>query len=441
MKKSLAFQILSILALLTIMPSMELHAGLEGGLTTKNRQWQNALVLPMAKPSREDRNQELNQRKKDIAQQISLLKDRLKRTPDSATLEKANAKLKEIQKNAGWAPEIEFVFSLDGIDHQIKNSRVLDEGLLKSYLQLQKDLKKRNIDLIVMPFPDSSHFYTHRVVEGLEAKDEYYPGYTEMLFTFLENDIEIVDFMDELREAANGDVPVHWPNDPHTASMGRQVAAQALAKRLQRYDFASARKPVADSIPMKTVEWKGATTGWSQYLLNARKAGDNRKDPLKSTNIPSIMDKMAQRTMKRLQPVWPNADPKHKNKQRHHGSLDIAKQGFEDLVFIGDSQLHTAVFGAGLPEFIMANVGGACRWGSKSWSGFSLPEIYLETVPNNHAAQPRVVAVFHLFSKLPAKEKSKFKPKPLPELGASSPGALASTPFNARVKVKRFSKP
>ena len=42
-----------------------------------------------------------------------------------------------------------------------------------------------------------------------------------------------------------------------------------------------------------------------------------------------------------------------------------------DLVMIGDSQLHSAVYGSGLPTFYENAIGGQFRWGSKSWGGFS----------------------------------------------------------------------
>jgi hypothetical protein len=281
----------------------------------------------------------------------------------------------------------------------------------------------------VLPFPGNSAIHTHLLLDDVDAKDEVYPGYTQMLLTFLENDIEVVDFLDEMREAAGSDVPVHWPNDPHTGPAGRRVAAQRLAERLQRYDFARKRKPVADAIQYETIAWTGAKTGWSTYLLNARTMSDNRKDPLEGTNIPHIMDDMAKRPMARYEMHWPEG----------HGNT--GSDGFYDLALVGDSQLHSPVVGAGLPAFMHAAVGGICRWGSKSWSGFSLPEIYLETVTNEPVQQPRVIAVFHLFFKLPAKEKSEYAPRPLPPMGAVSVLDPNAQPFNARVKILKFSKP
>ena len=96
--------------------------------------------------------------------------------------------------------------------------------------------------------------------------------------------------------------------------------------------------------------------------------------------------------------------------------------------------------GQGFASYIAAALGGATL-GFEELSGFELPKIYLETVPNKAEAQPRVVVVFHLFHKLPEKEKSKYGPKPLPELGETMPADRFKETFNARLVIKGFSKP
>ncbi len=413
--------------------------GLEGGLTTTSRHWTRHPVPTMIKPSKAERARERARRDKDIAAQIAALEARLQRAADPAAMARVRKKLEAIRADCGWVPEIQHVFGLREMQHMMDGSSRLDPGLLAGYRQFQADLKKRDIDLIVIPFPGNSHFYAHRVVKAVDQTDEIYPGYTKMLLTFLENDIEIVDILDEFRKAANGEIPVHWPNDPHTASMGRKIAAEKLAERLQRYDFARAlRKKRPNSLSYKTVEWTGARTGWSQYLLNARKVGNNRTKPLESTNIPEIMPILRKRPMKRLEPVYTPRGPSAPAR------FDTASAGYWDLVLVGDSQLHSPVFGAGLPAFVNAEMGGICRWGSKSWSGFSLPEIYLETVTNQPQNQPRVVVVFHLFFKLPAGQdgKSKYAPKALPEMRAApAEGDPGTRPFNARLRVTKFSRP
>jgi len=120
---------------------------------------------------------------------------------------------------------------------------------------------------------------------------------------------------------------------------------------------------------------------------------------------------------------------------------------------IGDSQLHSAVFGSGLPAFINAEVGGVFRWGSKSWSGFSPPEIYLEVVPDS-AVQPRVAVLaflpkyfWHAYdqrTKEINEAACKYKPRPLPPFKGAKTVAVASTAsadkLTATVKVTKISK-
>jgi len=412
----------------------------EGALPPTSADWTRHPVPSRVRPAEERRAEDRAQRGKDITAQTAALKGGLERVPDDATMARVKAKLEQIEADCGWVPEIQHVFSLRDMQHMIDGNEVLDPGLLAGYKQLQADLKKRDIDLIVMPFPGNSHIYTHRVVDGVDATDEVYPGYTKMLLTFLENDIEVVDFMDEFREAANGDGLVHWPNEPHTGSLGRQIAAAKLAERLQRYDFMRDREEARKAFDYEAVTWTGAKTGWSQYLLNARIVGNNRKDPLQSTNIPDVMPAMKKRPMQRLAVVYPTGE----NKKNPHGRPDVGTQGFWDLMLIGDSQLHTPVFGDGTPAYVWKEVGGVCRWGSKSWSGFSLPQIYLETATNEPRHQPRVVVVMHLFFKLPAAAdgKSKYAPRPLPAMKeALAEGQPGTVPFNARVRVTVFSKP
>jgi len=413
---------------------------LEGGLTTTSTNWTRHPVPSMTRPSPEQRKKELRQRATDISVQKTKLRKRLEQVPDTATMKKVQTKLQEIYQNNGWVPELQVVYGLRDMEPMMKGVGTLNPGLLAGYKQFQEDLRKRDIDLIVLPYPAMPHFTTHLLVDGVDPQDEIYPGYTQMLLTFLENDIEVVDFLSEFRQASGGDIDVHWPNDTHVGSLGRRISAAKLAERLQRYDFARDRGKGKDPIGYTEVSWTGAKTGWSQYLLNARILGNNKKDPLKSTNIPDVMPTLARRPMKRVQVTYPDG----KNKKNPYGRSDPSRYGFQDLVLVGDSQLHTAVWGSGMPEFVWSELDGICRWGSKSWSGFSLPEIYLETVPNRAEAQPRVVVVFHLFFKLPAKSDSlaKYRPKPLPPMKggivAGSPGTL---PFNARVKIVRFSKP
>ena len=86
-------------------------------------------------------------------------------------------------------------------------------------------------------------------------------------------------------------------------------------------------------------------------LLNTRKQPKiDGKSVMKSGLLDKEIAAMAQRPMKRLDVVRSNTV-----------SLDHRYE----LVFVGDSQLHTAVSGTSFPAFVNAEVGGTFRWGSK----------------------------------------------------------------------------
>ena len=205
-------------------------------------------------------------------------------------MKKVTTKLKSIKENCGWIPEAKMVFSLGSIDYITTGADTVDPGLLKSYKQFQADLAERGIDLVIMAFPTVASIYTYTLIDGVEATDEIDPGYTKMMLELLDNDIEVVDALDAMRAAANEDILVHWPNDGHTGPKGRQIAAAAVADRLQRYDFArDLRAQNRQHLTYGETSWTGAKTGWSQYLLNARQKWVTTKGShSESSNIPSI---------------------------------------------------------------------------------------------------------------------------------------------------------
>jgi hypothetical protein len=289
-----------------------------------------------------------------------------------------------------------------------------------------------------MPFPTGSWIYTHLLVDGADAQTEYYPGYTRMLLQFLENDIEIVDALDEMRAQAHSKIDMHWPNDPHTGTLGRQIAARALAQRLQRYDFARNAAARAKQFSYMEVDFKGARWDWCTFYKNGGLDRSRGNKYTTAKGAPEIEKIMRNRPMRKLAIRWPDGQ----SKKRPLGRPDVSRDGLHDLVLIGDSQLHSGVHGNRLPEFVWAELGGICRWGSKSWSGFSLPNIYLETVPNRAAQQPRVVVASFLFFRLKP-QPGTYKPRPLPEMKEGDGEELAANarPFNARVRILEISKP
>jgi hypothetical protein len=433
-----------------------LHAqavrALEGGYTSGHPDWKKA--PPITRPSPAERKREVDARREALAADRARFIARLRRAPDPATDGRVKAKLKEIHQNYGWVPELEMVWGRRDIEAILHGQETMPKTLLAAVVQLKKDLAARGIDFIYMPFPPTPFFQTHLVVDGVGPETEIYPGWTKMMLQFVENDIEVIDTLEAYRAEADNPVLINWVNDFHTAGLGRQIMARALAKRLQRYDFARElsgnRRHWQEAVHEKTgASWPQRITYVNRMFKEYRKsklsqlpAGTRtwpRKHPkfvaILREGAPDLTDVLKRRKFKYLELKRSN-----RVQPQTHGRLD--------LVMIGDSQLHTPVHGAGLPEFIFAETGGLFRWGSKSWHGFSPPEIYRTVVPDD-APQPRVVVMCSLakyfwnsYRRGKMRENTRYKPRPLPPLPKASRVAQDQSggTMTARIRITGISK-
>ena len=209
---------------------------LEGGSVSRDPQWQN--VPAPKKPSSSERSKELEAREQAIKDEIAKLTKRLDNQPSASATKALHAELQKIIDNYGWSPELELVFGIRATKPIINGQDKLPEELLQAFIQLRDDLAARGADLIVVPLAPHPQVSSHLLVDGVNADHEYAPGWTKMMIQLLENDIEIVDTTAEFRAVADSDMLVNWVNDFHTGSAGRKIAAEAVAERLQRYDFA-----------------------------------------------------------------------------------------------------------------------------------------------------------------------------------------------------------
>jgi len=153
------------------------HAvALEGAETSNHKDWRNA--TPHALPSAEERAAELSAREQAIAAEIDRLEQRLKAVPSEAKMRELHQKLKVIDKNFGWEPDSQMVYGRRAIDPMLRNQHTMPKNLLAAFVQLDRDLKARDVDLIILPLVPTPMFHAHTLVDGIDAEDEYYPGWT-----------------------------------------------------------------------------------------------------------------------------------------------------------------------------------------------------------------------------------------------------------------------
>ena len=394
-------------------------------------------------PSASERAKELADRKAAMEAESTKLKERLKRAANPSQQSAINKKLEELTALYGMAAEIPRAMTLKDLEPMLKNQSQIPEGFLKAWIQFKKDLEARGEDLILMPVAPDCAIYMHLLVPGLTAQTEVWPGWTEMMIEFLENDIEIIDCVDAFRAEAKNPIPVIFPNDPHTGSLGRRIMGKALAERLQRYDFARALAPNRSKFNWETKTEPGndVTSG----TLYFSRAWDVLNQFDGQETAPTVPGKTLFKGRSRGKIIW--AAPK--NEAMVPGLQALEKTPFNylevkpafsrpdecsnlDMVFIGDSQLHTAVDGSRLPEIVGAEVGGVFRWLSQSWSGFQAPEIYLRGVlqekDENH---PRVVVAWFLPFKFIKHDKEEYNPRPLPPYQGASPQTASATTTTA----------
>ncbi len=427
--RSLPLRSLCLLAL----ASLPLRSADAGGYLSDHRDWRNA--PDMIRPDPATRAREVAARQEAIARDIRRLQARLDRAPDTATEARIHARLREIHEAYGWVPEIGLMFGRRDMEVILNRQTEMPEDLLRAFVQFRKDLEARGADLIVMPLAPTPFFATHLVVDGVGPETEIYPGWTRMMLQLLEADIEVIDTVDEFRAEADNDLLISWVNDFHTGSRGRQIAAQALARRLQRYDFARDLAGNAALWTERVQERTGCSYPQRITMVNGMFQTVNRDE------IPDGVTSWNARHPRRAYIHAPGApDLEAEIGARRFKVMNLEASSAVgphlnrfDLVMVGDSQLHSSVYGTGLPGFINREVGGRFRWASQSWSGFSPPSLYLRAVPDS-APQARVVVLAFLPKSFWGDE-GPMAPRPMPAYRGQTAEAATGRTFRADLEV------
>lgn len=420
------------------------------------RTWTGNVKLT-PRPDAATRAKELADRKAAMKIQADKIRARSANNPNPAQQKVIEATLDKMIAQYGVTDTPPRVMTLNDLNTIRSGQDSMPEGFLAAFIQFKKDLEARGVDLIVLPVAPDSAIYLHEQLPGANPQTEIWPGWNSMMLQFLENDIEIVDTLEEMRASSKDPVAVIWPNDAHTGSRGRQIMGKALAERLQRYDFARALAANREkfSYEVKTEE----STDISGGNLYFSKAWDNLPEfnGKEEASLPGRTlfrfgsGEKTQWRAPKSEAMVPGLNALKKTPYQYLEVKNKFSRGDEcsslDLVMVGDSQLHSAVHGSGLPEILGAEIGGIFRWASKSWSRFDAPEIYLNALcPDTHA-HPRVAVLAFLPFKFEKKEKESYQPLPLPpynglvkEVATAANVPPKDKPFDATLRVKAVSK-
>ena len=229
-----------------------ISTNLEGAVLSTDRAWPADLRNQSVTP--EERAAEKSARAKAITADIARLQKRLNTAPSAAVTATLHKKLQDIIDNKGFVAEQLMVYGIRDIEPILNGQDAFLGTMLDCLIQLNKDLAERDIDMIFMPLAPTPFIYSHDLVDGLEANQDYTPGWTKMLLSLLENDIEIIDPIEEYRAASQDKLVVNWANDFHTGDGGRLIAAKLLADRLQRYGFVRDLAPMKETYTLSEVE-------------------------------------------------------------------------------------------------------------------------------------------------------------------------------------------
>lgn len=114
-------------------------------------------------------------------------------------------------------------------------------GPLPMLSNLNRQLRLRGIDLIVVPIPHKEEVHADEFSSLAPADGIFLANRLRFLRQLLDADIEVVDLVPALREARREfDWLFYDADDFHPADGAIQVAAREVARRLERYDFRSA---------------------------------------------------------------------------------------------------------------------------------------------------------------------------------------------------------
>jgi hypothetical protein len=110
---------------------------------------------------------------------------------------------------------------------------------LAAIVSLDRQLKKRGIDLIYMPIPDKLSIYSDYLSDKAPADRAVFAQSKQLLHRLSENDVEAVDLFTVYRDfrREHPDQALYYTKDGHWRNVAARIAGERIAERLKRYAF------------------------------------------------------------------------------------------------------------------------------------------------------------------------------------------------------------
>ncbi len=115
-----------------------------------------------------------------------------------------------------------------------------EQSPLEAIVHLDRQLKRRGIDLIFVPIPDKLGTYPEYLSDTAPPELGVEIQVTRLMEQLLERDVEVVDLYTpfrEFRQRHKDEVPLYYVRDSHWRNTAVRIAGEKIAERLKRYAF------------------------------------------------------------------------------------------------------------------------------------------------------------------------------------------------------------
>jgi hypothetical protein len=109
------------------------------------------------------------------------------------------------------------------------------------FMAVSEWLRRRNIDLILVPVPRIAEVYADHIVTGVPSDKIVAPHLRKFFLDLLNAGVEVVDLLPGFLKARDTDPePLYLLTDGHWSDRAQRMAATEIGRRLKRYDVVKA---------------------------------------------------------------------------------------------------------------------------------------------------------------------------------------------------------